>query len=77
MAEFYITQEKAFAPGVAGEWPNIIPKSDNPNGRLVRIDGAQALLEQVVDELYRIHAGERDGLNPRELAEEVKRLFLD
>lgn len=37
MAEFYVTEERAMAPG-------IIPKPDNPNGRLVRIDGMEQLL---------------------------------
>ena len=46
---FYMTQEKAFAPGIAGEWPDTIPKPDNPNGRLVRVDGLQEFLEEVLD----------------------------
>lgn len=38
MTEYYATEEKAMAPGIAGEWPRVIPKPDNPNGRLVKFE---------------------------------------
>jgi hypothetical protein len=38
MVDFYIAQEKAFATGISGEWPNVIPKPGDPNGRLVKLD---------------------------------------
>lgn len=47
MAEFYVTQERAMAPGIAGEWPNVIPKPDNPNGRLIKVDGVQEMLDGI------------------------------
>ena len=31
---YYITEERAFAPGISGEWPAVIPHS--PHGRLVK-----------------------------------------
>lgn len=34
---FYITQERAFAPGIADGWPEVIPAPHTPNGRLVRL----------------------------------------
>jgi hypothetical protein len=46
MAEFYITQERALAPGIAGDWPKIIPKPDNPNGRLVKVEGLQQKMDE-------------------------------
>jgi len=46
---FYKTQEKAMAPGIAGEWPRVIPKPGSPHGRLVRIDGLEEFLEEVLD----------------------------
>ena len=45
MAEFYITQERALAPGIAGDWPKIIPKPDSPNGRLVKVEGLQQKMD--------------------------------
>lgn len=41
MAHFYVSQERAFAPGIGGEWPKIIDKPGNPNGRLVKLEGFQ------------------------------------
>lgn len=32
----YITQERAFAPGIADGWPDVIPAPHTPNGRLVK-----------------------------------------
>jgi hypothetical protein len=46
MAEFYITQERALAPGIAGDWPKIIPKPDSPNGRLVKVEGLQQKMDK-------------------------------
>lgn len=57
MAEYYITEEKAFAPGIASEWPHIIPKPDNPNGRLVKIEGLRDLLVAADSELSAIAHG--------------------
>lgn len=33
---YYVAQERAMAPGIAGEWPAVIPKPKNKNGRLVK-----------------------------------------
>ena len=38
---FYVSQERAMAPGCSGEWPDIIPHPTSPNGRLVRMSAAQ------------------------------------
>jgi hypothetical protein len=46
MAEFYITQERALAPGIAGDWPKIIPKPDSPNGRLLKVEGLQQKMDK-------------------------------
>ena len=46
MAEFYVTQERALAPGIAGDWPKIIPKPDSPNGRLVKVEGLQQKMDE-------------------------------
>ncbi len=53
---FYITQERAFAPGICSEWPNIISHPTNPNGRLKKID-IHDLLVQIDSELSAIAAG--------------------
>lgn len=47
MAEFYVTQERAMAPEISGKWPKVIPKPDNPNGRLVKVEGIQEMLDGV------------------------------
>lgn len=54
---YYQSQEKAFAPGIAGEWPKVMPKPDNQNGRLVRCDGLQELLISADSELSAIAHG--------------------
>ena len=36
MTEYYATEERAMAPGIAGDWPDVIPKPDSPHGRLVK-----------------------------------------
>ena len=33
---YYITQERAFAPGIADGWPDVIPAPHTKNGRLVK-----------------------------------------
>lgn len=33
---YYVTEERAFAPGVADGWPKVIPAPHTKNGRLVR-----------------------------------------
>ena len=33
---YYITQERAMAPGIADGWPEVIPAPHTPHGRLVR-----------------------------------------
>lgn len=55
MAEFYVTEERAMAPGIAGDWPGVIAKPDNPNGRLVKIDGLQSRMDGVIEELTRLN----------------------
>ncbi len=56
MAEYYITEERAMAPGISGDWPQTIPKPDNRNGRLVKLEGLEDLLKELADE------AEQDGL---------------
>lgn len=34
---YYETQERAFAPGIANGWPQIIPAPHTKNGRLRRL----------------------------------------
>lgn len=55
MADFYATEERAMAPGIAGDWPRVIPKPDNPNGRLVKIEGLQQRMNGVIKELTRLN----------------------
>lgn len=55
MAEFYVTEEKAMAPGISGDWPLFIPKPDNPNGRLAKIPDLQQRIEGVVEEMERMN----------------------
>ena len=38
---FYVTEERAFAPGIAGGWPEIIPAPHTKNGRLRRLSPAE------------------------------------
>ena len=33
---YYVTQERAFAPGIADGWPKVIPAPHTKNGRLVQ-----------------------------------------
>jgi hypothetical protein len=47
MAEFYVTQEKAMAPGIAGDWPKVIAKPDSPHGRLVKVEGVQEMIDGI------------------------------
>jgi len=47
MAEFYVTQERAMAPGIAGDWPKVIAKPDSQHGRLVKVDGVQDMLDGI------------------------------
>jgi hypothetical protein len=68
MAEFYLTQERAMAPGISGEWPDVIQKPDNVNGRLVRLDGAEDLIIKAVAQLK--------FMGSEQLAEELKEKFL-
>jgi len=51
MADFYVTEEKAMAPGIAGDWPLFIAKPDSPHGRLAKIPGLQQRMDGAVEEL--------------------------
>lgn len=42
------------APGIAGDWPRVIAKPDNPNGRLVKLYGLQDRMNGVIEELTRL-----------------------
>lgn len=33
---YYVAQEAAFAPGIAGEWPAVVKAPQSKHGRLVR-----------------------------------------
>ena len=57
MVEYYITQERAFAPGISGEWPKVIVKPDNKNGRLVKLEGLRDVLIAADSELSAIAHG--------------------
>src|SRR3990167_6080839 len=34
---YYVAHERAMAPGIAGEWPEVIPHTTSKHGRLVKI----------------------------------------
>lgn len=34
MSDYYVAQEMAFAPGISGEWPEIIKAPHTKHGRL-------------------------------------------
>lgn len=40
---YYVTQERAMAPGIADRWPAVIPAPHTPNGRLVKRNAREAL----------------------------------
>jgi len=56
---FYIAQEKAFAPGIVGDWPDVIPHPTNPHGRLVKASKLPltALLAATCGECDEYHCG--------------------
>lgn len=58
MKIFYVAQEKALAPGSSGDWPAVIKKPGSSNGRLVRIDA----LDQVLQRCDGIISGLRHGV---------------
>lgn len=41
---YYIAQERAMAPGIVGEWPEVIKHPTNPHGRLVKRQWNKAIL---------------------------------
>jgi len=47
----YMAQERAFCPGIAGEWPRVIPHPTSDHGRLVKIEfplkGNKRLLKKI------------------------------
>jgi hypothetical protein len=46
--DFYVPQERAMAPGIAGEWPPFIEAPQSRNGRLKRIE-TTALLPKLLE----------------------------
>lgn len=46
---YYIAQEMAMAPGIAGEWPTVIPHPKTKNGRLVKRQWAKPETSASVD----------------------------
>ena len=72
----YITQERAFAPGICSEWPNIIPHPTNPNGRLKKID-IHDLLVQIDSELSAIASGRPISSKEelRDMACQIRQLY--
>lgn len=54
---WYAAQEKVFVPGIAGDWPEVIPKPDSEHGRLRRVDGLHELMVAADSELSAIAHG--------------------
>jgi hypothetical protein len=71
MADFYVTEERAFAPGIAGNWPKVIVKPDNPNGRLVKLDGLQDRMNGIIEELIRLSKMESIPEQQRQIIAEL------
>lgn len=46
MSEYYVTQERAMAPGIAGEWPDVIMHPKTKNGRLKRSQAVKDVIER-------------------------------
>ena len=86
MSEFYITEEKAFATGIAGEWPKIIPKPNNPHGRLrkITLSELKELINQessdkdlMISNLYRLAKAQEDLLVAYRIVRQPKEKTLD
>lgn len=45
---YYIAQERAMAPGIVGEWPEVIKHPTNPHGRLVKRQWNKAILPEEI-----------------------------
>ena len=56
----YIAQERAFAPGIAGEWPKIIKHPKSKNGRLVAVNLTNTLMRKI-DQFISIPKEHKDG----------------
>ena len=70
MTQYYATEERAMAPGISGEWPDVIPHPTNKNARLVKVDPLTAgltALPTVVDKNgVRLQAGQTVNIHSDE-----------
>lgn len=54
MIQVYVTQEKAMAPGIVREWPNVIPHPTDRNGRLVKKSLTEIIEEMSDNDIYQL-----------------------
>lgn len=52
---FYVAEERAMAPGIAGEWPKVLP-CHSKAGRLVKLDPRLCrIMDKAMDRFYEEH----------------------
>lgn len=55
MSTYYVTQEKAMAPGIADGWPEIIKAPHTKNGRLKKLSVSECVaIDEVLDSRFRV-----------------------
>lgn len=72
---YYETQERAFAPGIADGWPEIIPAPHTKNGRLVRKEGDPSDAKARLHQLYNMYQEDCDKMDQEEPWDRVSRLI--
>ena len=76
MAEFYISQERAFAPGIVTEWPDIIPNQFSKHGRLKRLADFHSLMVAIDSEMSAIARGRPvDKDECQRISNEVRKVY--
>lgn len=68
--KYYVAQEKAMAPGIVKDWPEIILLPKNKNGRLKKVDEKLCL---IIAEAFNVYT--ETSLTPRQLDDQRRELF--
>jgi hypothetical protein len=76
MAEYYVSQERAFAPGIVTEWPDIIPNQFSKHGRLKKLPNLHDLMVAIDSEMSAIARGRPvDKDECQRISNEVRKVY--
>ena len=59
----YLPQQRHWA--LEPEWPDVIPHPTNKNGRLVKLDVSDSIMDELIEKMSKKEGGKKDGKKER------------